>query len=107
MSACKMCRWRSRSDRARHHALPRGAERRLHALVPTEVLREAARRRPLQWTNLLYGGEKTVANCIADKPHVQRINAYGIAFLNATLKGKDDPLLTGAGTGLSTYAYQR
>jgi predicted dienelactone hydrolase len=59
------------------------------------------------WTNLLCGGEKTVANCIADKPDAQRIHAYAFAFLNTYLKGQNDPLLTGAGAELATYAYQR
>jgi predicted dienelactone hydrolase len=59
------------------------------------------------WTNFLCGGEKTVANCVADKPDAQRINTYAIAFLNTYLKGQDEPLLTGAGTGLSAYSYQR
>jgi predicted dienelactone hydrolase len=59
------------------------------------------------WTDILCAKEKTVANCIADKPEAQIINDYGFAFLNTYLKGQDAPLLTGAGMGLAAYTYQR
>jgi predicted dienelactone hydrolase len=59
------------------------------------------------WTDVLCAGEKTVASCIAAKPNAQLINAYGFAFLDTYLKGKDSPLLTGAGSGLLAYIYQQ
>jgi predicted dienelactone hydrolase len=59
------------------------------------------------WTDILCTKEKTVANCIADKPDAQLINAYAVAFLNTSLKDQDDPLLTGVGTEVAAYTYQR
>jgi len=59
------------------------------------------------WTNILCAGEKTVANCLVDKPDVQLINAYGMAFLDRYLKQQSNSLLSSDGSGLSEYLSQQ
>lgn len=58
------------------------------------------------WTNLQCSGQTSVRNCINSKPEAKLINDYGIAFLEKYLKGKNSTLLSGKGTGLSSYIFK-
>lgn len=58
-----------------------------------------------EWTNLSCFGQKTVAQCLSAKPNAKLIDAYGIAFLDATLKGQPDALSRLDGSGLDDYRH--
>ena len=58
-----------------------------------------------EWTNLLCGGEKTVAGCLRSKTNARIIDDYGIAFLNEYLKGENEELLLRKSPNVATYEH--
>ena len=72
---------------------------------PPKYYVELRRGNHFDWTNLLCGGEETVAGCLQSKPNTRAIDDYAIAFLNRYLKGKPEPFLARKASEVATYEY--
>jgi len=58
------------------------------------------------WTNAVCANYPRIADCLQSKPEAQLIDEYGIAFFDAYLKGKPQPLLSVPNLELSAYLHQ-
>ena len=58
-----------------------------------------------EWTNLICLGRTTVSSCLQSKPNAQLIDDFGIAFLDAYLKGDTGPLSRLNGSGVAAYEH--
>jgi hypothetical protein len=56
------------------------------------------------WVNC--GGARTSESCAAAKPNIGLINEYGIAFFDAYLKHKAEPVLKEKNPALATYDFK-
>jgi dienelactone hydrolase len=58
-----------------------------------------------EWTNLVCLGKKTIASCLESKANARLIDDYGIAFLDAYLKGDARALARLGGSGAAAYRH--
>jgi predicted dienelactone hydrolase len=58
-----------------------------------------------EWSNMVCQGTATVASCLSSKTNASLIDQYGIAFLDAALKGNSGSLAGLNGSGLSDYQH--
>lgn len=73
---------------------------------PPKMLAELFLGSHFEWTNVVCLSTKTIQNCLQTRSNAALINDYAFAFLDRYLKGIDNGLLAGPGTGLRTYEKQ-
>ncbi|MFN0301657.1 MAG: alpha/beta hydrolase family protein [Burkholderiales bacterium] len=82
---------------------PTGAYAAAH---PPKALVELFLGSHFEWTNVVCLSTQTIANCLQTRSNAALINAYGFAFFDVYLKGRDNGLLAGPGAGLRVYEKQ-
>jgi hypothetical protein len=58
-----------------------------------------------EWTNLVCLGERDTESCLRNRPNAQRIDRYGIEFLDRWLKGRASTLLQRPASGVEAWLF--